>query len=276
MTKDAKIYVLHYQKGNLLYLPPLYSYLMAGNALLTEQTEILGDDSSKNISTKNRYYSELTGIYWIWKNTQNDVTGACHYRRFFTIHQEPMLYRIKRWLYYPIGIYKIHYGLIYTSNVKLFKNKILTAPEMDNLLEDYDAILPVSRKLRHTVEVHYARRHNANDLVLLRKIITENHPAFIPAFDDILQSKRLYANNMFILRKEHFEEFMAWWFELLFEFERQIDLQTKTGYQQRILGFIAERLLNVWFAHKQLKIVELPIIYFKKFKLKEEIKIHQS
>ena len=276
MTKDSKIYVLHYKKDKLLDLPPLYSYLMSGNALLDDQTEVLGDDSNKNISTKNRYYSELTGIYWIWKNKQNDITGTCHYRRFFTIHQEPMLYRIKRWLYFPIGIYKIHYGLIYTSNVKLFKDKILTGQEMEDLLEKYDAILPVARKLRHTVEIHYTRRHDSNDLVLLRKIISEKQPTFIAALDEVLQSKRLYANNMFVLRKEHFEEFMAWWFELLFEFEKKIDLQTKTGYQQRILGFIAERLLNVWFAHKKLNIAELPIIYFQKFKEVEEIKAHKS
>jgi hypothetical protein len=62
---------------------------------------------------------------------------------------------------------------------------------------------------------------------------------------------------------------MQWWFGLLFEFEKRINLKTYNGYQQRILGFIAERLLNVWFEKKQLKTVELNVIYFKKLKLKK-------
>lgn len=71
---------------------------------------------------------------------------------------------------------------------------------------------------------------------------------------------------MFILKDGHFQEFMAWWFDVLFEFERRIDLTKYTNYQQRIFGFIAERLLNVWFRKKKLQCVELPVIYFKHFK----------
>ena len=43
---------------------------------------------------------------------------------------------------------------------------------------------------------------------------------------------------------------MQWWFGILFEFEQQVDLKTYEGYQKRVLGFLAERLLNVWFDYK--------------------------
>jgi hypothetical protein len=59
---------------------------------------------------------------------------------------------------------------------------------------------------------------------------------------------------------------MIWWFDVLFEFERRIDLNNYTDYQKRILGFMAERLLTVWFMKKQLKTIDLQIIYFKKLK----------
>ena len=271
-TKEAKIYVLHYKKSIVLDLPPLYSHIMAGSALLDNQDDMTGDDTDSNISKKNRYYSELTGIYWIWKNKQHKITGACHYRRFFTTQPEPFVYKLKRWSYVPLGLYKKRHGIIYTSNVNFFKDRILTELELHNLLTQHDAILPVARKLKYTIETHYKRYHDANDLVILKKIISEKYPEFIDAFEEVMQSKRLYANNMFVLKQEHFEEFMAWWFDILFEFEQRIDLQSKTGYQQRILGFIAERLLNVWFAHKQLNVIELPIIYFKKFKNAEDYK----
>lgn len=52
----------------------------------------------------------------------------------------------------------------------------------------------------------------------------------------------------------------------MFEFERRIDIENYTGYQKRILGFIAERLLTVWFQKEQLNCKELQLIYFKNFK----------
>ena len=273
---SVKVYVLKHLEGVSLNLPPLYTYLMTGKTGLQSKSNMLGDDSDVNISERNRYYSELTGIYWIWKNRQHDVIGTCHYRRFFTAQPESFLYNAKQWFYSKFGLNRTHFGLIHTLNIQLYKNRILSTLEINDLLERYDAILPLPRKLKRTVKKHYVRCHDSNDLIILRNIIKEKHPAFTPAFDEVLQSKRMYANNMFVLRKELFDEFMTWWFDILFEFEKQIDLKTKTGYQERILGFVAERLLNVWFAHKKLNVVELPVIYFKKFKKVEEYNVPKA
>ena len=36
----------------------------------------------------NCYYSELTGLYWIWKNDhETEYVGTCHYRRFLLNEQ---------------------------------------------------------------------------------------------------------------------------------------------------------------------------------------------
>lgn len=261
-----KVYVFYYKNGSILELDHTYQPIMAGNSLYGVKTEFQGDDKGKNISHKNKYYSELTGIYWVWKNTRQDITGSCHYRRYFTAQPEPFLYRLKRLLYFPVGLYKKRFGLIYTKNTKIFVPRIINQKEIEGLLQKYDAILPQARILKYTVETHFKRYHDINDLKLLESIIKEKHPGFLEAFHKVLKGKRLYANNMFILKDEHFQEFMTWWFEVLFEFERRVAIEKYTGYQQRIFGFIAERLLNVWFSHKQLNCIELPVIYFKHFK----------
>jgi hypothetical protein len=270
MTENPciKIYVFYYKESPVLKTDPIYQPVMAGNALLSGNQSIQGDDSGENISKKNRYFSELTGIYWIWKNTMQDVTGTCHYRRFFTVRPEPFLYKLKRLLYIPIGLYRKRSGLIYTKNTKLFVPRILSSSEIREILDHYDAVLPNAKRLKYTVATHFHRYHNDENLKLLESILVKKYPEYLEAFNAVLKGKRLYANNMFILKDQHFQEFMAWWFDILFEFEQRINLIQYIDYQKRIVGFVAERLLNVWFLKKQLKCIELPVIYFKHLKNK--------
>ena len=43
----------------------------------------IGDDTGIEISEKNPYYSELTGLYWAAHNCCDaDIKGICHYRRY--------------------------------------------------------------------------------------------------------------------------------------------------------------------------------------------------
>lgn len=238
---------------------------MAGNIFIHNQG-MTGDDTGESISEKNKYYSELTGIYWVWKNTKQDITGTCHYRRYFTLKNEPFDLTIKRMIYFFLGLHKKRHGLIYTNNIDRFGKRILNEAEVTSVFQNYDAILPIQRKLKYSVKEHYRRYHNINDLKIIEEIIESIHPEYLPSFHTTLNSKQLYANNMFILKEQHFEKLMNWLFSVLFEYEKRINLENYTGYQQRIFGFIGERLLTVWFCHEKLKIKELPVIYFKKLK----------
>ena len=39
-----------------------------------------GDNTKDNISEKNPFFCELTGLYWAWKNLKADYIGIAHYR----------------------------------------------------------------------------------------------------------------------------------------------------------------------------------------------------
>lgn len=263
---SCKIYVLFYKNGTIVKSDGLYEPLMAGNSLLSGNKSINGDDSGGNISSRNKFYSELTGIYWIWKNTSQETVGTCHYRRFFTAKPEPTAYKLKRILYYPLGLYKKRIGLIYTNNIRFWQNRILTEEELAALMNRYDAVLPEARRLKYTVRTHYKRYHNESDLAILESIISENYPEYLFSFNQVLDEKTLFANNMFVLKDSDFQELMRWLFGILFEFEKRTTLENYEGYQKRVMGFISERLITVWFKKKKLNHIELPVIYFKNLK----------
>ena len=268
-NSTIKILVFHYKNGNSFPDLPCYLHVWAGKHGKPGATQLTGDDSGINISDKNRYYSELTGIYWFWKNMQSEIIGTTHYRRFFTNQPLPFLYHLKQLLYYPLGLKRKRSGLIYCSNSKFWEKRILNCDEIGNLFKLYDAVLPQPRILKYMVEKHFSRYHQINDLQLLHKIIDQKYPEYTSAFQTMLKQNRLYANNMFILRQAKFDELAQWLFDILNDFEQNVDLKNYTEYQERIFGFLSERLITTWFFHhKELKIKELPLIYLKHFKNK--------
>lgn len=60
----------------------MYVPLHVGRALDDQDLGWQGDNTGDNISLKNPYYCELTGLYWAWKNLKADAIGLVHYRRF--------------------------------------------------------------------------------------------------------------------------------------------------------------------------------------------------
>ena len=59
------------------------------------------DNEGDNISAKNPYYCELTGIYYAWKNIPAEYLGLVHYRRYFKGKNKRILLRVsllnQRW-----------------------------------------------------------------------------------------------------------------------------------------------------------------------------------
>ncbi len=265
-SDNCKIYVFHYKNGEAFPNSAGYTHILAGKENCTGKSDLTGDNTGENISVKNKYYSELTGIYWIFKNQRSKIVGTSHYRRFFTAKGEPLEYKLKRLLYYLAGMNTGRHGLIYTSDYKFWKNRILTCEEATSLLNDFDAIMPERRKLRQTIEKHYVKYHDIADLQLLRKIITEIAPEYTGSFENTLQQKRLYANNMMVMKSPNFKALCSWLFMILFEFEKRVNLAEYKDYQQRIFGFISERLITTWVNHHNLRVKELQLIYFKNLK----------
>lgn len=199
----------------------------------------LGDDTGDNISEKNWYYSELTAIYWAWKNVKADAVGVSHYRRHFT-----------RKCYFE----------------RLIKGKwncILTQQEAENLLADNDII--VARRRNYLIETnrsHWNNGHNPDEILLMRTIIEERCPEYLMAYDIMWERRWAHMFNMFIMRRNKFDEFCQWCFDIMFEFEKRVDMSNYETKEKR--AFIDERLLDVWLIKNNYFYKEVDVMYMEK------------
>jgi hypothetical protein len=248
-----------------IYLPMHCGYLgeLEGYPYLTDRT---GGDF---VSAKADYYSELSGIYWAWKNSNADIIGSCHYRRFFSTSSFPIVYRLKKYLFahWKIKVNVAPRKTVPPTKIERFLPFLLDEKTIQTTLATQDAILPAPLILKVSVRTHYHQHHQSADLDLLEKIIREKHPDYVPAFEEVMEGHELYPYNMFVLNREIFDQFIPWWFGVLEDFERQVDLSKYTGYQTRILGYLSERVLTVWFKkNNHLRITEFPLLFFKKLK----------
>ena len=224
---------------------PYFLPVQAGAALHDHIAGYQPDDEGDSISIKNHHFCELTCHYWAWKNLNNvDIIGLNHYRRFFDFTKRwPQFSADKRFI--PTDV---------------FLGQEYQFPNIEKLLTKYDIILPVARHWRVSNTKQYGDYHIAKDWEMLRKIIKERSPQYIPAFEKTMdESNKAVGYNMFITHWEHFNAYSEWLFDILFEVERRVP-PIDDPVQSRIYGYMSERLINVFSYHHHLRIKHIPLI----------------
>ena len=262
------VYVAFHRAGKIITDDNMYVFLKVGGKSNHNEPDILNDATDENISDRNNVYSELTGWYWIWKNTSYDYVGTSHYRRYFTNVMPSLIRKIGDFFLFFVGQKLKRQGLLFVHSERRWRNKILTKQQAEYLMQQYDVVLPVKKKFPYTVYEQYKRRHNEKDIILTRQIIGELKPDYLDAFDSTFASNELYPFNMFILEWKLFDEYMKWLFEILFELEKRSKIDFNDKYQKRVCAFMAERLQTVWInKNSHLKVKELFVLYFKNNKM---------
>jgi hypothetical protein len=224
---------------------PYFLPIQAGAALHDHINGYHPDDEGDNISIKNPHFCELTCHYWAWKNLKNvDIVGLNHYRRFFDF--------TRKWPQFSADKH-----FIATED---FLKQDYTFPNLENLLSKYDIVLPVARHWRVSNTQQYGDYHIAKDWEMLRQIINERHPEYIPAFEKTMDhSNKSVGYNMFITHWKHFDAYSEWLFDILFEVEHRVP-PIDDPVQSRIYGYMSERLINVFCEYHHLHIMNIPLI----------------
>ncbi|MDO4902907.1 MAG: DUF4422 domain-containing protein [Limosilactobacillus sp.] len=191
-----------------------------------------GDNTGDNMSKKNATYNELTAIYWGWKNLDLDAMGLVHYRRYLSTNHRKDL------------------------------DAVLSEAQVESLLEDYDIILPSKRRYYiETNESHYRHAHHNEPFDIMREVVKEKYPEYMPSFEKVMKRTWAHMFNMFIMKKQPLDEYCTWMYDILAEVEKRTDISDYSTYEKRVYGFLSELLLDVWldknpqYATKEVKYV---------------------
>lgn len=204
-------------------IPNWITPVQAGAVLCRERVAECLDCNGRNISSKNGNYSELTVLYWIWKNylsgenpedkynelmdEKNEYYGLCHYRRILELSEDDIL-RLE-----------------------------------DN---DIDLVLPFPMPYEPNIEEHHKRYLTDMDWKALLTALKELQPGYAAAFPTILKQQYLYNYNIILARKNVLAEYCKWLFPIL---ERVEQLSKPRGWerQDRYIGYMGETLETLYF-----------------------------
>lgn len=196
------------------------------------------DDKGENISIKNPYFCELTGLYWAWKNLNAKYIGLAHYRRHFASKNI-----IKNDLF----------------------NSVLTKEEADKLFDEVDIIVPKKRKYYiENLYSHYEHTMYVEPLDITGNIIQEKYPEYLDEFNKLKKRTSAHMFNMFIMKKDKLNEYCTWLFDILFELEQRVDNSKYDSFHARFYGRVSELLFDVWLNTKGYNYKEVKVISMEK------------
>ncbi|KRL31387.1 lipopolysaccharide biosynthesis glycosyltransferase [Companilactobacillus paralimentarius DSM 13238 = JCM 10415] len=213
-------------EGKDIYFPILVGAYKNYKKEITYQRDDIGD----NISKKNSSYNELTAIYWAWKNLDADIVGLVHYRRYF-----------------------------FKNVVNKDLKNVIDKNDIEALLSKHDVILP--RKRNYIIETnysHYIHAHHKEPIDETRKIIARYYPEYLSSFDKVMSRRKAHMFNMFIMKRNLFDNYSKWLMGVLDKLEDKIDISNYSVQESRVFGYVSEVLMDVWIETNGVNYVEVP------------------
>ncbi len=120
-----------------------------------------------------------------------------------------------------------------------------------------------------SVEAQFLNSHHTDSL---EQAVSMLDSAYKHTANQYLQGKSSYLYNMFIMKKELFFEYCQFLFDVIFTVHKNTNYQNLSYYNQRMPGFIAERLSGIFFTEKEkcCKVKKCQHLYIEKT-IKKEI-----
>lgn len=244
----ASIYVGYHAPVDMLS-DDIFKYIYCGSAINGEENYIKGtlrDDTGDNISYLNKRFCECTALYWMWKNDiDSDYIGFMHYRRHLNFSN----YKYDENKYCLIDCDIISHA---------YENKFgLEEGAIKKCLSDKDIILPKkfnSRSINYKSNIDlykYSKFCHLRDIDILGSIMKEEYEDLYKYFIEHNNDNFAYYTNIFIMKKEIFNEYCSFLFPLLFKLDEKININNYNYQEQRAVAFLSERIFDIYIRHLQ-------------------------
>ncbi len=246
------VYHRPWEMGHLGKITPIFS----GSAADQAPEGALTDITRTVPRLQNTRWSELSAYFRVWQEgPQSAIIGFSHYRRLFDFgtdtagHARP----------------DQRETTITTDELPGHAHRLYDAALIE-ALDDNTILLPPPIELAETVWEHYHRRHTIGDYCRVVGRLSVKYPHLLVELPAQFEENLLYANNMFIMRWQLFDEICGIWFDLLGEMAAELPNNRANDYQNRDVSFMAERIFDLWIRHKRregLRLIETPILFIE-------------
>jgi len=240
-----------------------FNYTPVGLGTDTFSSEWTRDNVGVNISSKNKFYGELTFHYWLWKNKLNSIDkdkwiGFCGYRRFWKnkCSDSDMSLNINQKILKKVHPSWENYDVILGEHIFLDQIPLIKIIKYGKtaFLRNPKAIFKKGRTIRFQFDMFHGNGVLDKAINLLDQNEREDFKFYVR------NNISFNCGNMFICRSK---ELMNRYYETIFPWlekcEATFGFKFK-GYESRIYGFLAERFMAFWF-NKYSKVLEIPVIY---------------
>lgn len=238
---------MYYQKSYLIPKSNVYLNIQCGRSNCEHKTllPMIGDDSGISISERNKHWSEITGLYWYWKNSViSDYVGLCSYRRFFN---------------FKATQYK---GLKIIPSSAVNEIDSINTDIINEILIEFDIIVPKRYVYRESIYSVCKRNYLISDFYQLESIIAQISPEYLTIYKYIFyDNNKLLGHNMFVMRKELFLDYCDWVFPILLKLEETTNPKNYPINQIRLYGYMHELLLDVYVRKNRLREYKSQIIW---------------
>ena len=265
--KNLQIYCISMEPSHLSFIKEL-GYIPVGLGEKNFSNDWMRDNTGDNISDKNKYYSEYTFHYWIWKNYLNKLDdgwiGFCQYRKFWSQNDRKTEH----------------------INIDNIKTKVLK--EIPKEFEEYESILTTSQfvnqwktlkfikkglkiflkkpylifnKKKRNLNFHFDLMHGENILSKAIDLLDETNKR---DFKKFVNNEVSFNPHIMVIckSKKKLQSFYEDLFPWLKKCEKIFGFENLTGYgKTRIYGFLGERFMSYWF-QKNTKYTTIPIVFY--------------
>ena len=216
-------------------------------------------DCNNKFNDTELLYSEYYQIYDILKNHKlPDYIGICHYRKYFKFSLQ---------------------------DIEKLKNK------------EYDIILPKPYRFGIQNYIQFVSNFDKYFLEVVKDIIKTHYPDYLSNYISFLNNDYIYAYSMMITNRDIFNDYCNFVFDIFDKFLKYLNINSIKDIENyidnnsdkfriegkilsnikisnynkyldirknfsRICGFLGERLLNVYVAKNNLKILERDIVIY--------------